>query len=68
MSHEEKKLWVEWTFAGFWVVLFFVGWAIASRTSRYPKQTFRAFVPVLGLVTVLLLVGTIVIGGAYYPQ
>lgn len=68
MSDEAKKLAVEYSFTGFWVILFFVGIVVIWRTANHPNRAYRAFVPVLGLGTVLLLVGTIVAGGAYYPH
>lgn len=68
VSHEEKKMFVEWTFVGFWVLVFAIGWLVASRTSRHTNKEYRAFVPIAGAVTVFVIVGSIVLGGVFYPH
>lgn len=67
MSDHSKELVVEWTFAGGWLILLGILALVAYRTATRPQATYRAFVPFIGLVTALLLAGSIVIGGHYFP-
>jgi energy-coupling factor transporter transmembrane protein EcfT len=68
VSSNGKEHVVEWSFAGGWLLLLLILAGVSFGTARQPQRTYRSFVPFIGLVTALLLVGTIVIGSHFFPQ
>lgn len=68
MSPDTKEHVVEWSFAGGWLLLLVILTGVAFGTSRQPHRSYRSFVPFIGIVTALLIAGTIVIGGHYFPE
>ena len=66
MSKESHEHLVEWTFAGGWILLLLIGAGVSWVMARRPQHTYRAFVPLIGVVTAALLIGTIMLGAHYY--
>jgi hypothetical protein len=67
VTPETKRHVVEWTFAGGWLLVLLILAGVSFGTSRQPQRTYRSFVPFIGIVTALLIVGTIAIGSHYFP-
>ena len=68
MSEETRKLAVEYSFTGFWFLVFLTGMLVSWRTSTGHNQAYRAFVPIFGAVILFCIVGSIYLGGAFYPH
>jgi heme A synthase len=66
VSKESHEHVVEWTFAGGWIVLLLIGVVVSWAMARRPPETYRGFVPLIGLVTAVAIIGTIMIGSAYF--
>ena len=68
MTLHEKEILASWIFAGAWLVLLVIGVLVSWRTARQPNRAYRAFVPLIGLVTVFLLAGTLTVAATYFPR
>jgi uncharacterized membrane protein len=68
VSKDVKEHVIEWTYAGGWILLLLVGAVLAWRMSRQPNVTYRSFVPFIGLLTTMLLVGGLLLAGRYFPS
>ncbi|MFL6136438.1 MAG: hypothetical protein ACJ74O_01380 [Frankiaceae bacterium] len=68
MSKGSKEHLVEWTYAGGWILLLLIGAILAWRMSRESNATYRSFVPFIGLLTALMLIGGLMLAGRYFPS
>jgi hypothetical protein len=68
VTKDSKEHVVEWTFAGGWILLLLVGAVLAWRVSRQSNVTYRSFVPFVGLLTLFMLVGSLMLASMYFPS